>query len=724
MANYNSSIDNKINDLNNVDAFKIRHNGMPVFKRLIHKMIGWYVDSFGESIMNSNRKISNILNEMNIQSAALQKAVEQLIEENSQLSERSNEYKSHMEKIGADIEDSNRKFDELFSRCDEGDRRLDELFLKGDNFNAKFDELFLRCDEEDRRLDENNHRFDDNNKKLDELFLNGDNFNAKFDELFSRCDEEDRRLDENNLRMDSHDRSIDFLNSHLRDAFSDSFISYSQSGEDCIVIYLLRFLKLDISRIKYLDLGANHSKKLSNSYRLYQMGARGVLVEANPELIPELKRDRSEDIILNNVITDDDNEYQEFYVLTGDGLSTIDYESAKKVCEINPEVKLKCKYNIPTVRISTILDKFFSDRLDVLSVDLEGLELCVLKQIDFNRYRPRIIIFENIDCSTTLITEKKENHDITDILQKNHYIEYAFTGINSIYIDKDFVDMVNMGIASGKPLLLTSNMPYCSLKVEDIVYFHDPCDEVIPQSMISSGVNFAKGDIDNFIKISDEQFYKNCSPKEGIFLDIGGNIGTTSIYCKIKLKNKMRFIAFEPVEKIARLFEANCAINGVSSDIRLEQIGLSNRVNSTYMRIDRENLGNSEIISKEDALSMDEPLERIYTTTLDRYLSEHDVKKDSIKYIWIDTEGHEPEVLEGAAELYSKHRIPTWLEFNQSIYKEQDKYDLMLEILQKYFNCFFTNIQLSKQNYKPRPINDLVKLWDELDHDFCDLLLF
>ena len=75
--------------------------------------------------------------------------------------------------------------------------------------------------------------------------------------------------------------------------------SFAQSGEDMIISYVLHFLQKPISEVTYLDLGANHAKELSNTYHFYQMGAKGVLLEANPELIHELEQVRSRDIILN-----------------------------------------------------------------------------------------------------------------------------------------------------------------------------------------------------------------------------------------------------------------------------------------------------------------------------------------------------------------------------------------------------------------------------------------
>ena len=63
------------------------------------------------------------------------------------------------------------------------------------------------------------------------------------------------------------------------------FISYSQTGEDQILSFLLR----EEQNGFYLDIGCNHPIKLSNSYNFYLRGWKGICVDANSELIKKFK---------------------------------------------------------------------------------------------------------------------------------------------------------------------------------------------------------------------------------------------------------------------------------------------------------------------------------------------------------------------------------------------------------------------------------------------------
>ena len=262
-------------------------------------------------------------------------------------------------------------------------------------------------------------------------------------------------------------------------------------------------------------------------------------------------------------------------------------------------------------------------------------------------------------------------------------------------------------------------MPYFSLDVTGITYFYNKEDIAIPNEMLMSGKSWGEADIQNFIKISDQQHYGGTAPREGLFLDIGGNIGTTSIYCKLKLKPSFRFIAFEPVSETAKLLSANIAVNGAYPDIIVERVALSNQKQERAgMQINHENWGNCSLTT--DGSSGEE---QVTVTTLDSYLAEHQIGYSEIKYSGIDVEGHEPEVLEGAASLYRKSKIPTCLEFNQRVYMERQKYEKMLVLLERYFDSFMVCEQITGENDRLRPISELRMLWEECEHRSCDLIL-
>lgn len=227
-------------------------------------------------------------------------------------------------------------------------------------------------------------------------------------------------------------------NADLFKPFDSDFwnkVSVAQSGEDTIVEYVLMVLGIKLSDEYYLDLGANHAKQLSNTYMLYKKGMRGVLVEANPQLIEELKFYRSEDVILNKCISNHSDESLQFYIMSGDGLSCTSMDAVNEMIEKNPQLYIKDTITVDTITVNQILQKYFSKAPILLSIDIEGQEESILQTLDYDKYAPLIVIVERIDYGTTIATKKRKDL-IADIMSQNGYFEYAFTGINSIFINK------------------------------------------------------------------------------------------------------------------------------------------------------------------------------------------------------------------------------------------------------------------------------------------------
>ena len=213
-------------------------------------------------------------------------------------------------------------------------------------------------------------------------------------------------------------------------------LSYAQSGEDQIIQYILKYLGISVSSVRYLDLGANHAKEISNTYSFYRQGARGVLLEANPKLIPELNLYRSEDeIIPKCLVSDPEIKTIPFYILNGDGLSSFDKKSVEDAIAQNPELKIEAVEEVKTITMNEIIDTYFPTAPTILNIDIEGSEEEIIASIDFGKWRPLVIIIETIPYHPHLVYDEKRDNLVNQLIEKD-YTEYAFTGINSIMLDR------------------------------------------------------------------------------------------------------------------------------------------------------------------------------------------------------------------------------------------------------------------------------------------------
>ena len=217
---------------------------------------------------------------------------------------------------------------------------------------------------------------------------------------------------------------------------NDGFYSYSQCGEDGILNYLLFIMqRRDPKTIRYLDIGCNDFRCDNNTYFLYQRGASGVDIDANPLCVESVKKNRVRDTVINAGVGAETAEALPFYIMSNYGLSSFSKDSIEEAIAKNSENRIDQVIDVPVIGINSLMKEYFSDSPPtVLSIDAEGLDIQILGALDFNLYRPAIIIVESIDYVPWIALEKSRN-EIGEILKSKGYVEYAFTGVNSIFLD-------------------------------------------------------------------------------------------------------------------------------------------------------------------------------------------------------------------------------------------------------------------------------------------------
>ena len=159
----------------------------------------------------------------------------------------------------------------------------------------------------------------------------------------------------------------------------------------------------------YVDVGAYHPKLFSNTYLFYKKGWRGICIEPNPRMKKlfliarprdvfvsvgvgenqELKNSRNQGIKTKRVL--------EYFEFEDGAVNTFSAEQARKNQE-EAGRKLIGKRRIPVLPLKTILDRYLpkGQKIDLLSVDAEGMDLEVLRSNDWKKYRPEMIIAEDL----------------------------------------------------------------------------------------------------------------------------------------------------------------------------------------------------------------------------------------------------------------------------------------------------------------------------------------
>jgi FkbM family methyltransferase len=181
-------------------------------------------------------------------------------------------------------------------------------------------------------------------------------------------------------------------------------LSYSQEGEDLI----LRRIFEGKEKGFYVDVGAYHPIKFSNTYIFYYLGWSGINIDAargTKDIFCEL---RPRDINLELAISDRE-ETITFYEFNEPSLNSF----SKRISlarDGKEHFRLKNKRLLKTSTLKAIFDRYLENapEIDFLSVDVEGYDFKVLISNDWNTYRPKIVLVEDLYKSSLQAVYKEE----------------------------------------------------------------------------------------------------------------------------------------------------------------------------------------------------------------------------------------------------------------------------------------------------------------------------
>lgn len=183
----------------------------------------------------------------------------------------------------------------------------------------------------------------------------------------------------------------------------------------------------------YLDLGAHHPSYLNNTYLFYRCGASGVNVEANPALAVGLRRTRPRDRTLNLGVGPH-AAMLDFHIMSVPTLSTFSAEEASRYSKDFGH-RIERTVAVEVLTFAQLVDKHCARIPDFVSLDVEGLDLAILRSIDFKQYRPQVFCVETISYSET--GHGRRIDEIDSIMESGGYLRYADTHINTIYVDEE-----------------------------------------------------------------------------------------------------------------------------------------------------------------------------------------------------------------------------------------------------------------------------------------------
>ena len=169
-----------------------------------------------------------------------------------------------------------------------------------------------------------------------------------------------------------------------RHYFGTAKMTYSQAGEDTIIAELLS--DTDARASLYLDIGANHPTRLSNTYGLYRKGWRGIVVEPNTTLLAMHKRLRPRDVHLAIACGKDPGilhfQHAISHVLSGFAEERIKTKEFRRL------------QIMPVLTVDLIMQAYPDKEIALLSIDVEGFDFNVAQGAVESLKRTKVVCIE------------------------------------------------------------------------------------------------------------------------------------------------------------------------------------------------------------------------------------------------------------------------------------------------------------------------------------------
>lgn len=217
--------------------------------------------------------------------------------------------------------------------------------------------------------------------------------------------------------------------------------SGSQAGEDQLIRYLF-FSCLGITKPTYLDIGANHPFDCSNSFYFYSRGSSGVCMEPDPSFYSLLKKYRKRDIILQAGVGLENSDEAQLYVFPGMYASWNTFSTAEAELRVRESgIIYREVMKVPMIKINTVLEKYFPECPNLISIDVEGLDLQILESLDFDRFKPEVICVESITFSTH--NQETKVTEIGEFMRSKGYFVFGDTHINTVFCRQDAFNKIN-----------------------------------------------------------------------------------------------------------------------------------------------------------------------------------------------------------------------------------------------------------------------------------------
>lgn len=164
----------------------------------------------------------------------------------------------------------------------------------------------------------------------------------------------------------------------------------------------------------YVDIGAHHPYRFSNTYWAYMKGWKGINIEPNSNVLEMFDKTRCRDININCGIGNKEG-IMKYYKFEDPALNTFESQEFDGL-RIPLEV-----VNVPVRTLKSIFDEYKINKVDFMNIDVEGYELQVLESNNWDLINPAYILVE------------QKNMTVSELIKSSIYLNLKELGYDCEY---------------------------------------------------------------------------------------------------------------------------------------------------------------------------------------------------------------------------------------------------------------------------------------------------
>jgi FkbM family methyltransferase len=220
-----------------------------------------------------------------------------------------------------------------------------------------------------------------------------------------------------------------------------TFISYAQNFEDITLWRALQFFPEGF----YIDVGAYDPKIHSVTKAFYDRNWRGINIDAQSGAYHKLCVERPRDINIHAAVSDADDKKVILYInqleANLSGWATVDKAMAEQYRDRGMPLTDR---SVETKTLRSICEQYVNGEIHFLKIDVEGHEGAVIRGMDFQRWRPWIMIIEiplHVEIRDGQLKSVEMHPDWEQLILEAHYHPVHYDGLNRYYIAEEHMNL-------------------------------------------------------------------------------------------------------------------------------------------------------------------------------------------------------------------------------------------------------------------------------------------